>query len=554
MRARMGWIPRVFSVGVVVSVLVLAGVIPVCHAEVALDPGFGVGGVVSTDFSGEDEYGRGCRVASGDRIILAGYASGGVADTLDFAVVRYTEGGDLDTSFGTGGVVSTDFFEGPDKAYGCDLDSAGRIVVAGSAENTGGVVTHNLEFALAVYEVDGNLSGKVTTDFAGREDEAHACVVDSEDRIVIAGKAGLTGSEVNFGVARFTTGLGLDTDFNGTGKETTDFGGTEEAAWGTAVDGQGRVVVVGYTSNFTGPSRNFAVVCYDSEGNLDSTFDSDGLLSLDFGEGENDYATSVAIDSDDRIVVAGAVATDGGDYDLIVARFNEDGSLDATFNSTGWVVTDVDGESDIAEACVLDSEGRIVVAGRTGASSNYDCVLARYTPGGVLDETFHEGGLLVSDLTGRHDYVRSCAIDSQGRIIVGGWAGGSNNDFLVARFLAGDGPVVPQYLISCDWGAGGTVSPASAEVPEGGDRVFSILPEEGYCISEVLVDGQPYSYDEVANTITLSDVSASHDIEVTFELCEELSPLTSSGGCSLAFLSGTAVLVLPLLCLLIRVK
>ena len=127
-----------------------------------LDTTFGTGGIVTTGFGAASDYARGVAVQSDSKIVVAGYSSNGTQDV--FALARYNTDGSLDTSFGGNGQVTTAFGFGHDRAYSVAVQSDGKIVVAGDSSN--GL---NDDFAVARYNTDGSpdtsfgAGGKVTT-------------------------------------------------------------------------------------------------------------------------------------------------------------------------------------------------------------------------------------------------------------------------------------------------------------------------------------------------------------------------------------------------------
>jgi uncharacterized delta-60 repeat protein len=168
-----------------------------------LDATFGTGGKVTTDFAGDRDEAHGVVVQADGKLVAAGGAK--TSRSQDFALARYNPNGTLDTTFGTGGKVTTDFAGNDDQAFAVVLQSDGKIVAAGQASTgyRGG------DFALARYNPNGSLDttfgtgGKVTTDFAGDTDEAHGLVLQPDGKLVAAGQAstGYRGSE--FALARY---------------------------------------------------------------------------------------------------------------------------------------------------------------------------------------------------------------------------------------------------------------------------------------------------------------------------------------------------------------
>jgi uncharacterized delta-60 repeat protein len=118
-------------------------------------------------------------------------------------------------------------------------------------------------------------------------------------------------------------------------------------------------VVAGDSNN--GSNNDFALVRYNTDGSLDTSFDSDGKVTTAIGSG-NDVAYSVAIQSDGKIVVAG-YSYIGSNNDFALVRYNTDGSLDTSFDSDGKVTTAIGGSDDYAKSVAIQSDGKIVAAG-----------------------------------------------------------------------------------------------------------------------------------------------------------------------------------------------
>ena len=130
-------------------------------------------------------------------------------------------------------------------------------------------------------------------------------------------------------------------------------------------------VLIVASSLFSIPSASAAV------GDLDTSFDTDGVVTTAIGA-SNDYVSSIALQSDGKIVVAG-YTYNGSNYDFAVVRYNADGSLDTSFSGDGVVTTAISGASvDVANSIALQGDGKIVVAGYSDNGSNDDFALARY--------------------------------------------------------------------------------------------------------------------------------------------------------------------------------
>ena len=337
----------------------------------SLEPCFGTGGKVTTDFAGSSDVGRALSLDAQGRVLVAGYAATGTQGN-NFALARYTASGALNATFGTGGRVTTDFAGSDDVGYALSLDAQGRILVAGYAA-TG---TQSLNFALARYTASGALdatfgtAGKVTTDFAGSDDLGFALSLDDQGRILVAGSTYTGTQSYNFALARYTASGALDATFGTGGKVTTDFAGSGDVGYALSLDAQGRILVAGYNNTFT-QGANFALARYTASGTLDPTFGTGGKVSTDFA-GSNDIGFALSLDAQGRILVAGRASTGTQGDHFALARYTASGTLDPTFGTGGKVTTDFAGSDDGGYALSLDAQGRILVAGyaATGTQGN----------------------------------------------------------------------------------------------------------------------------------------------------------------------------------------
>jgi uncharacterized delta-60 repeat protein len=396
---------------------------------------------VTTDFvaSGDDNADA-VAVQLDGKLVAAGQAT--INGGLDFALARYNRNGTLDASFGTGGKVTTNFGSPFDGARSVAVQRDGKIVAAG-----GSVINSFNDFALARYNSNGTLDnsfgtgGKVITDFAcatasicgnaGVSAQAYSVAVQPDGKLVVAGEANIDGGD-DFALVRYNSNGTLDTTFGRSGKVTTDFGLLQQGfsyalAYSVAVQTDGKLVVAGQAA--INGVYDFALARYNSNGTLDTTFGTGGKVTSNFAS-PNDGAFSVAVQPDGKIVAAGFAG-----FDFALARYNSNGTLDASFGTGGKVMTDIAGRNDAAFAAAIRRDGKIVAAGRTFINGGFHSGLARYNSNGTLDTTFGAGGKVTTNFGGYDDQVSSVAVQAEGKIVAAGGAtlnGGS--DFALARY------------------------------------------------------------------------------------------------------------------------
>lgn len=400
-----------------------------------LDPTFGNGGVTVTDFSQTDDYAYALAVQSDGRIVVCGQS--GTYPDLHSALVRYTKAGRLDSTFGTGGKVVVHFDPDSDYLAALAVQSDGKIVGAGAS--------HATAFLVARFNTDGSVdqtfgdNGSVTTGFGDFIAEANAVVLQGDGKIIVAGVSGAGAySELNdFVLARYNSDGSLDQGFGTGGKLKTHFPGvfnTGSDATSVTLQADGKLLVGGYYKNERTP-HEFALARYNSNGSLDSTFGSAGKVTTRIGLGDA-FSFGIALQRNGRIVLGGYSYTTA-DHAFTVAGYTSNGMLDLSFGNGGSTQTDFTGSTDdIGYAMTMQRDGKLVVAGHTGEYPEFDFALARYTSNGQLDQSFGSGGKVSTNFS-TADHAYAVALQPNGRIVLAGisLANGQNFDFTVARYL-----------------------------------------------------------------------------------------------------------------------
>src|ERR1044071_450743 len=261
------------------------------NTDGTLDNTFGLRGKVRTDFPGLAAVPSAVVIQTDGKIVVAGGAFPLFTFLGNFEVVRYNRNGSLDTSFGNGGIVTTFFPEGS-YAFDVALQPDGKIIAAGTVFVDFVIgESSNTDFALARYNTDGTpdttfgSGGQVSTDFAGVEDDAFSVLIQPDGKIVDVGSANSFATNYDFAAARYLSNGTLDTSFGSGGKVTTDFGDRNfDRARSAALQSDGKIVAAGFAISHGGGVQNFAVARYTSAGVLDTTFSNDGLTQVDFGD------------------------------------------------------------------------------------------------------------------------------------------------------------------------------------------------------------------------------------------------------------------------------
>jgi uncharacterized delta-60 repeat protein len=231
----------------------------------------------------------------------------------------------------------------------------------------------------------------------------------------------------------------LDTTFGESGKVVTSIGSGNSQALALGIQSGGKIVAAGRSFNSTGNKNDFALVRYNVNGTLDTGFGTGGIVTTPVGGGF-DYAHALVIESDDKIVVAGS-SSNGSSYNFALVRYNANGTLDTDFGNGGIVTTPVESGFASAYALGIDTDGRILAAGYSNNGSNYDFALVRYNANGTLDTGFGAGGIVTTPVGSIDDYAFALGIQSDGGIVVAGRSdNGSNYGFALVRYWSSEIP------------------------------------------------------------------------------------------------------------------
>ncbi len=375
----------------------------------SLDKNFNSTGIVSTRIGNTSDVGRSVVIQPDGKIVVAGESNNG--QNYDIALVRYNENGSLDSSFAMDGILTTSIGSSNDYGRSVKIQQDGKIVVAGSSFN--GI---SYDIALLRYNVDGTLdddfngNGILTDSFGSHDDIGRSVTIQQEGKIIIAGDS-YNGSNIDLTIARYNENGSRDLSFGVEGKIITDFGFDEEA-YSVIIQTDGKIILAGSSIN---DNSNIFVTRYNEDGSLDNSFQANGKLNLFIGR-TNVYGKSIALQKDGKIILTGYHSSSG----YFLARYNDDGNLDNTFNSNGKVIKTIPHVFSRINAVALQNDGKIVLAGRINQSQASDFLLIRHLEDGRIDSSFGLNGIVITDFNSNSDEASSILVQDDGKIVVGG--------------------------------------------------------------------------------------------------------------------------------------
>jgi uncharacterized delta-60 repeat protein len=450
---------------------------------VKIDPTFGTNGITTVDVAGPGSGGPNTdhedepywvAVQPDGKLVVAGKADNPATNNMDFAVLRFLQNGSLDATFGWHGIVLVDFVGAHDEALSVAIQPDGKIVLAGLAGRSNG----NSDFGLARLNANGSRdtsfgwNGIVMTDFFGQPDQALGLVLLPDGKLVAGGYASRPSTGSDLALARYNANGSIDKTFGIGGLSIADYWGKTDAMYKIALQPDGKLVGNGIATRPDG-TTDFAVARFNANGAPDTTFGWGGRVATDFF-GKSDLGLSLLLMPDGKIVAGGLAFNPAtNSQDLALAKYNTNGSIDTSFATSGapgLVVTDYFGLYDQALWLILQPDGKILALGHAKhPDRSFEFALARFTPTGVLDPSFGVGGHVTTDFFGGPDGMHTGAMFPDGTLIGIGDAyhpATDSDDFALVRYLIAD----PSWI-------GGVVSslPQSAFAAGGQASTLSAL-------------------------------------------------------------------------------
>jgi len=468
-------------------IIVVVGLLSATIASAAggdLDPTFGTNGAAITDLGSAMDTGNSILVQSDGRILMLGYAQ--LDQNLPYhripVILRYNADGTVDTTFAVNGKLIVDT---GDSVYGTQmaLQADGRLVIVGG--------TNHGQYVAVRYDANGKNKdmtfgtngNAVVPSFLDNfyTFECSDILIQPDQKIVVAGRESNQGNFTDFVIARFNADGTPDETFIANGifiMDRTNFPNNRfNNAKAVAIQPDGKLVITGHMEDYEGDEQ-ISLTRLNTDGFPDTSFGTNGKGTVTSPLATYESSNSaLVLQPDGKIVVAGSTFPYSGtaDQDVVIARFNNDGSLDPTFDGDGIVVSDF-GDNENGNDLVLQADGKIMVTGKSGS----DVLLARYNANGSLDNTFGDNGKVVNDFGGSDD-AKAIKLQPDGKIVT---AGTSNGDALVTRYTLTDSGVksvtttIRSFAAYDGWilesdentGLGGTVNKSATTFNLGDDQ------------------------------------------------------------------------------------
>ncbi len=403
----------------ILTILLLNVIDGKAQTQGSLDPAFGTGGKVATSLSVTAWF-RDLVIQPDGKIVVVGLTFAPPPPmqpptTLTAFVARFNPNGTLDTTFDGDGYHNTYFMNDVNSVA---LQPDGKIVVGGvglGGNNQGA-------FSVARFNSNGTLDttfdgdGRVVTT-VGVDSGAFSVNLQADGKIVAAGMTALTASFANrdFALVRYNADGSLDTSFGTGGRVATDIATSTDVLNTSAIQADGKIVAAGYSTDPLPNMKSVTIVRYNVNGSLDPTFGTAGKV-IKSGAADS-YAAEIALQMDGKIIIVGE-----GNPPL---RYNPNGTLETTFQSSG---------NFFALSLAIQSNGKIVTAGGEIIGGTSGFTIVRYNNDGTLDATFGMGGKVLTSFASSTG-VDSVSIQPDGKIVAGGTISDNGVQMALARYI-----------------------------------------------------------------------------------------------------------------------
>jgi uncharacterized delta-60 repeat protein len=382
----------------------------------SLDPTFGIGGMVTTSI-GTESSAAAVAIQPDGKIVVAGTADS------KFALARYNANGKLDSSFDGDGIATTDI--GGAIASSVAIQADGKIVVAGRTDDKFVLARYDTNGMLdSSFDSDGIVTTPGADFYVSFTSVRLA--VQADARIVICGSTLDPGTASYSTLIRYNVDGSLDTSFGNGGILRVDLSGIDYNGFNSVlIQSDGKILASGY-DGWEVFGTTFSVARFISDGSFDSTFGRNGVVYDYLNDSFQGWVSSLAIAPDQKIVAAGTnyynIAEPDSRNRFQINRYNPNGAHDLTFDGDGRVLTQFgDGSDSDANAVAIQPDGKIVVSGSSFILGSSRVAVSRYNMDGSLDSTYGVlGKVLIADAGSN-----GLTLDSSGRAVLAGYSNNS---------------------------------------------------------------------------------------------------------------------------------
>ena len=490
--------------GALVAALALGVAVPGSAHAAGFDDTFGTNGTVFNSLSAtaSDRY-QGATRAPGGGTYNVGYTTVGGTDRA-FVLTHVDSAGRIDRDFGVAGVAIANVVTGPfaapptgtapngsaELARAVVVQDDGKIVVAGQAETppaAGKLDSRDIDIYVARFDTEGVLDPSFGTGGIERidlsdgrgpanainGDQAYGLSIKPDGKLLVYGSKGIDFAEPartdrDIAVVQLETDGDPDPTFGTAGVAMTRNAGVSENPRHGLLQADGKIIATGYGTGVGGAVRPF-IYRFNATGTADAGFGTNGVATDEVGGPAPGFAEVYdVVQQGDKYVFAGygsRSTTPANGIDVVLYRFNANGTYDRTFGDNGLFTYNRVNGADRARKLTSLSDGRLVIAGSTAtadASPLVDAlILVVKADGSGPDTSVGQGGALIRDLGGNNDsYFGLTTVFNGTKVVAAGYRAGADSALDESVLTRADLP--PAVA-----GPTGPTGPAGPEGPDG---------------------------------------------------------------------------------------
>lgn len=385
-----------------------------------IDTSFGIGGAAQSSFLGGC-VGLSYTLDQEKNIIGCGHYF--AYPEYDFAVTKFDSMGNIDSSFANNGKFQYDFgIDDYPKVVLAQPDN--KIIVAGYSSNWDGFNVNSTYSQVSLLRLlpNGSLdstfgnNGTFEFDFNPADCAAIALALQSDGKIIIIGNY-FNGVSAKVLVLRTSVNGILDASFGNNGYTLLQLDSTvynDDEGSSCVIQPDDKILISVITRSTSSSGRIFGLCRLHADGNIDSSFGNNGVIKTDIPNQANDYPLTLALQNDGKIIQAGSCKNSKM---MALCRYNQDGSLDASFANQGIDTLNISAGNDVIQDILVQSDGRIIAAGYQSSSA---CLL-RLTANGLLDTTFNQTGITLYGTASGESFTEVLLMNPN-KIIAAGYA------------------------------------------------------------------------------------------------------------------------------------